>query len=232
MKKYFSKHYAKINVIDPNSEESIKKWYEDSLDIYDKNFMTYIDSLENKAILELGCGMGGLSYYLKKKGVINYLGIDNSEEQLSICRKFVTDKVLNDDVFSFLKNNSKTYDLIILFDLIEHLKRDIIIEFVKLLYNSLNIDGQIILRTPNMGNLFGLRSRYIDFTHEVGFTEESIKQVFAQSEFSKVQVHNTYIGRKRLFAVKYYQKILEKLYNISLSNVVTQDLILLASKDT
>ena len=82
-----------------------------------------------------------------------------------------------------------------------------------------------------MGSLFGLWSRYIDFTHEVGFTEESIKQVFNQYEFSEVRVCNTYIGTKRLIAVKFYQRVLEKLYDIKLSNIVTQDLILVVSKN-
>ena len=118
-----------------------------------------------------------------------------------------------------------------LFDLIEHLAKDKIIRFVELLYKTLNVNGQILLRTPNMGSLFGLRSRYIDFTHEVGFTEESIKQVFNQSEFSKVGVHNSYIGKKRLFIVKCYQRILENLYNVKLSKIITQDLILVAWKD-
>ncbi|MBT8379450.1 MAG: hypothetical protein KJN64_09480 [Ignavibacteria bacterium] len=76
-----------------------------------------------------------------------------------------------------------------------------------------------------------MRNRYIDFTHEVGFTEESIKQVFNQAEFSKLEVHNTYIGKKRLFAVKCYQRIIEKLYNIKLSNIITPDLILIASRN-
>ena len=230
MKNYFSKHYAILNNIDLNSEDSILDWYKLSFDYYDKFLKQHLKLSEDKKILELGCGIGGLLYFLKKSGCENYLGVDISEEQLSICQKYVTTKVLNEDVLSFLKNHNHKYDLIVLLDLIEHLGKDKIIQFIELLYKTLDLNGRILLRTPNMGSLFGLRSRYIDFTHEVGFTEESIKQVFNQSDFSKVQVHNTYIGKKRLFAVKCYQRILEKLYNIQSSNIVTQDLILVATK--
>lgn len=230
MKNYFSKHYAILNNIDLNSEDSILDWYKLSFDYYDKFLKQHLKLSDDKKILELGCGIGGLLYFLKKSGCENYLGVDISEEQLSICQKYVTTKVLNEDVLSFLKNHNHKYDLIVLLDLIEHLGKDKIIQFIELLYKTLDMNGRILLRTPNMGSLFGLRSRYIDFTHEVGFTEESIKQVFNQSDFSKVQVHNTYIGKKRLFAVKCYQRILEKLYNIKLSNIVTQDLILIATK--
>jgi len=230
MKNYFSKHYAILNNIDLNSEDSILDWYKLSFDYYDKFLKQHLKLSDDKKILELGCGIGGLLYFLKKSGCENYLGVDISEEQLSICQKYVTTKVLNEDVLSFLKNHNHKYDLIVLLDLIEHLGKDKIIQFIELLYKTLDLNGRILLRTPNMGSLFGLRSRYIDFTHEVGFTEESIKQVFNQSDFSKVQVHNTYIGKKRLFAIKCYQKMFEKLYNINLSNIVTQDLILVAEK--
>ena len=37
--------------------------------------------------------------------------------------------------------------------------------------------GKIFVKTGNMSNPFSLRLRYIDFTHEVGFTEESFVQV-------------------------------------------------------
>jgi cyclopropane fatty-acyl-phospholipid synthase-like methyltransferase len=230
MKDYFSKHYAYINNIDLNSEDSILGWYKLSFDYFDNYLNQHLNLSDDKKILELGCGIGGLLYFLKKSGYENFLGVDISEEQLSICQKYVTTKVVNEDVLSFLKNNNSKYDLIVLLDLIEHLGKDKIVQFIELLYKTLNVNGRILLRTPNMGSLFGLRSRYIDFTHEVGFTEESIKQVFRQMAFSNVEVFNTYIGNKRLLAIKLYQRLLEKLYNIKSSNIITQDLILIATK--
>ena len=231
MKNYFSKHYAIINDIDLNSEDSILSWYNSPFDYYDKYFKQHLRLSNDKKILELGCGIGESLYFLKKSGYENFLGVDISEEQLSICQKYVTTKVVHKDVLSFLKKHDHKYDLIVLLDLIEHMGKDKIIQFIELLYKTLNENGRILLRTPNMGSLFGLQSRYIDFTHEVGFTEESIKQVFNQSEFSKVQVYNSNISKKRLFAVKCYQRILENLYNVKLSKIITQDLILVAWKD-
>lgn len=230
MKNYFSKHYAIINNIDLNSDHSINSWYKTSYNYYDKYLRQYLELTTDKRILELGCGIGGFLNFLKRNDCKDFLGVDKSEEQLSICRKNVTANVINEDVVSFLEKNELKYDLIVLLDLIEHLGKDKIIRFIDLLYKTLEVNGRVLLRTPNMGSLFGLRSRYIDFTHEVGFTEESIKQVFNQTKFSRVEVHNTYIGKKRLFAIKLYQRFLEKLYNINISNIVTQDLILIATK--
>jgi len=229
MKNYFSKHYAIINDIDLNSEDSILDWYKSSFDYYDKYLKQHLKPIDDNKILELGCGIGGLLYYLKKNGCENFLGVDISEEQLSICQKYVTNKVVKEDVLSFLKNHDHKYDLIVLLDLIEHIGKDKIIQLIELLYKTLNVNGRILLRTPNMGSLFGLRSRYIDFTHQVGYTEESIKQVFRQMAFSNINVYNACVGSKRLLAIKIYQRALEKLYNIRLSNVVTPDLILVAS---
>ncbi len=231
MKDYFSKHYAIMNNIDLDSEDSLLNWYKASYDYYDKYLRQHLKLSDDLKILELGCGIGGFLYYLKKNGSENFLGVDISEEQLSICQKYVTTKVVNEDVLNFLKKQDHKYDLIVLLDLIEHLGKDKIIQFIELLYNTLKVNGRILLRTPNMGSLFGLRSRYIDFTHEVGFTEESIKQVFHQIPFSNVEVYNTNIGNKRLFVIKLFQRILETFYNVKLSKIITQDLILIALKN-
>jgi hypothetical protein len=114
--------------------------------------------------------------------------------------------------------------------LFEHIEYSQISEFTYLLYNTLNDGGKLLLRTPNMSVLTGIRSRYLDFTHRIGFTEESVKQVFSESNFSKIEVFNDIIGWKRLFIIRIVQRSLEKLYNIKPSTIITQNLIFVANK--
>jgi len=230
MKYYFSKHYAKLNNIDLESERSINKWLSNNYLYFKKSIPKFVDSFENKKILELGCGIGGFLYYLKRESINDYIGVDNSQEQLMICKKYVTDKIVNDDVVDFLRKNKIKYDLIILYDLIEHFEQGHIMEFITLIYSALNVKGKILLRTPNMSIPLGLHNRYIDFTHKIGFTEQSIKQLFSEFDFSNIEVFNDVIGWKRLFAVQVIQRILGKLYNMKLSEIVTPNLILVAIK--
>lgn len=214
----------------PNSSRSIEEWMNRNYYYFNILIPKYCESFEGKKILELGSGIGGFLNYLMLKGIDDYLGVDNSEEQLEMCRRYVTDKIVKDDAINFLRNNEITYDIIFLFDLIEHIKYSQISEFTSLLYNSLNDNGKLLVRTPNMGIITGLRSRYLDFTHRIGFTEESIKQVFSESNFSKIEISNDIVGWKRLMMIRIFQRSLEKLYNIQPSKILTQNIIVVAHK--
>ena len=44
------------------------------------------------------------------------------------------------------------------------------------------------MRTPNMANLFGVYSRYLDYTHQWGFTEFSLFQWLRQGGFEDPQL--------------------------------------------
>jgi|CZKP01.1.fsa_nt_gi 2-polyprenyl-3-methyl-5-hydroxy-6-metoxy-1,4-benzoquinol methylase len=230
MKNYFSKHYAAINDIDIHDKNSLKQWYSQQSTHYDRELLPYVGDLRGKRVLEAGCGIGGLLYYLKQSGVENFFGIDISEEQISIARQYVTDRLKECDVSEFLASKKETYDCIIMYDLIEHIKKESIIPLIGYIYAALAENGVVIIRTPNMGSRTGLYSRYIDFTHETGFTEESIKQVFSQYPFREVAVYDAYIGRKRKFIVSLHRHLLKKIYNVRLSSVVTPNLIGIARK--
>jgi 2-polyprenyl-3-methyl-5-hydroxy-6-metoxy-1,4-benzoquinol methylase len=230
MKNYFSKHYAAINDIDIHDKNSLKQWYGRQSTHYDRELLPYIGDLRGKRVLEAGCGIGGLLYYLQQSGVENFFGIDISEEQIAVARQYVTDRLQQCDVSEFLASKKEAYDCIIMYDLIEHIKKENIIPLIGYIYAALAENGIVIIRTPNMGSLAGLYSRYIDFTHETGFTEESIKQVFSQYPFREVTAYDAYIGRKRKFIVSLHRRMLEKIYNMRLSSVVTSNLVGIARK--
>jgi len=60
---------------------------------------------------------------------------------------------------------------------------------------ALRDSGIIIVATPNLANPF-LGSASSCFTHEIGFTEISIKQVFLAAGFSDVKVYE-----EKIFAI-------------------------------
>ena len=66
-------------------------------------------------ILDIGSGTGNLLNYLLKNSCKNIFGVDNSSEQLDICRKFVSDRVIQDDMFHFLRTTTSKFDFIFLF---------------------------------------------------------------------------------------------------------------------
>jgi 2-polyprenyl-3-methyl-5-hydroxy-6-metoxy-1,4-benzoquinol methylase len=99
---------------------------------------------ENHEILEIGSGLGYLTYSLKQAG-FNITGIDISNEAVSNASKKYGNYY---KVLDVLKNSEdKKYDVIIATELIEHLK-DINL-FFDSIYKILNKNGKIIITTPN-----------------------------------------------------------------------------------
>jgi hypothetical protein len=78
-------------------------------------------------------------------------------------------------------------------DLLEHIPKEKTLAFLDLVYQSLNKNGILIARVPNMSNPFSLDSRFRDFSHETGFTEKSLYQVLARAGFKEIEISSTRI---------------------------------------
>ena len=88
----------------------------------------YINSLKkfvslNKdiSILDLGCGHGTYLHFFKKWGYENVEGCDLSREQVELAHSLGIPEVKEGNIFNYLKDRKKNYDLILLMDVIEHL---------------------------------------------------------------------------------------------------------------
>ena len=53
--------------------------------------------------------------------------------------------------------------------------------------SSLTATGKVLIDVQNSAWIFGMHDRYVDFTHEAGFTFESLRQV-VMIHFNAVEV--------------------------------------------
>ncbi len=178
---YFSSIFSHSNVFSPQE-------YENSLSQFRLNYDRFIPSAKGAKILDIGCGTGHFLYYLEKKGCSDFLGIDISPQQVDFCRKNVSKSVERADALEFLTEKKNAYDAIVANDLLEHIPKEEIVHFLKLVNAALKDKGVFLMRTPNMGNPFAPYSRYKDFTHETGFTDRSLYQVFWTAGFRDIRV--------------------------------------------
>lgn len=221
-----------MNKIDLQSEESLRAWFNKTeIDYKFELERLLVDNYKFKSILDLGCGIGGVLNYLKQNGCTDIFGVDNSQEQIEVCQKYVTKKVSQVDIFDFLKSNTKEFDIIIVFDIVEHIQKNRIIELLKLVYDSLSPNGIVIIRTPNMGSIIAPYGRYLDFTHDTGFTSGSLQQVLSEAEFTDIVFFNSAIGRKRIYLLKLIHKILSSMYRTRYSEIVTANILATAKKN-
>jgi len=152
--------------------------------------------LQERLVLDIGCGSGALGACIKginPQCIVH--GIDISGEACERAEKRI-DRVwcldLDQDPFP---DSDTRYDLIILGDLLEHLKRPDLL-FAQL-HDHLNRNGQIILSVPNIAN-YSIRLRLLwgefrytetgilDRTHLRFFTLQSVNDLIRKSGFTVV----------------------------------------------
>lgn len=142
----------------------------------------------NAIIFELGCGPGALIYFARQSGYMNMTGVDGSPEQVAAARK-IGMPVIEGDVLTALKAiPDDSLDVVVAFDVIEHFTRDELIPVVDEVFRVLKRDGgRWILHVPNGESPFVGRILYGDLTHEIAFTQTSLKQLLISSGFGRVE---------------------------------------------
>jgi len=138
-------------------------------------------------VLDLGCGAGHMLAVFQRVGYTDFVGVDNSAEQVEIARRLFSN-VVQADVFEYLKrDNIGEFDLIMAFDVIEHLTRDEAIQFLQLIHQHLKPDGSLILQMPNGDTPFVGSVFWLDLTHETLFTVVSLRHLLEACGFTNCQ---------------------------------------------
>lgn len=154
------------------------------------NYLVHIDKFDKKSstILDIGCNKGYLLAALASFGYKNLFGIDLSSEDIDRATGLVPGaNLICENAFDYLIENKEKFNVIILKAVLEHTRKDDVITFLERIKGGLKPNGIVIIDVPNMDWLFASHERYMDFTHEIGFTKESLRQVM-NNVYSRVQV--------------------------------------------
>ena len=163
--------------------------YEHARKVYRHRFSPFLPADKDAKIIDVACGAGQFLYFLQKEGYRQAKGIDVSKEALGVAKKMGVEGVEVGDLFQVLPLHKEEFDFITANDVIEHLKKDEILELLDMVYAALKPCGSVLMRTPNADSLFGSRGVFADFTHETGFTPGSLGQVFRVCGFEDVAVY-------------------------------------------
>lgn len=157
---------------------------------FEHYFRGWLPQRKEAAIVDLACGGGIFLYYLKKCGYTNIAGVDICQEQVEICKQ-ITSNVTVDSVFTFLEKSSEAFDLITVLNIIEHLHKEEVLDFLEGCRRALKPGGRLILMTPNADALFAATMRYGDFTHETLFTPRSLAHLLRLGGFFEIETRET-----------------------------------------
>jgi SAM-dependent methyltransferase len=147
------------------------------LKILRKRFPLMLEMIrEGERVLDMGASNRSLESRLKHHfpGII-YKSMDIDREQVH-------------DFYS-LEEIRECFDVVFLFEVIEHLDLDEGIRLLKRIYDLLNPGGRLILTTPNVFN----PSRYWrDATHKVAYCYDELAGLLMAQQFQVRAIYRTY----------------------------------------
>lgn len=139
-------------------------------------------------IADLGCGIGSAVEMLIAQGYRNVQGVDASEEQVMAARRRNL-PVAHENIFEFLAAHRGVFDVLLALDVIEHLSRGELLEFLDLVVVALRPKGRLIVKTANANAPTASRMRFKDLTHELIFTEQSLRMAFSVTGLRPVAIY-------------------------------------------
>ena len=135
-------------------------------------------------ILDIGCGDCIFFDFIRKKADVKMYAYDVVKESLEIAKKkgYTTCKSLN------LKEK---FNVITMFEVIEHLDVNQKIEYVKIINKILSDNGYLILSFPNVRSILSMQNYFNNIEHKTPImNENNLKILFSNYKI----IHKSYLN--------------------------------------
>lgn len=180
-----------------------KNWHDESLEHHAQvsswkaaEIRPHLNLPVESKILDVGCGFGFALGGLRLLGYNNISGLEQSQQQASVCSKAGFDVEVTSDTVAWLRERPQQFDAVILFDVLEHVSVDLQIDFLRAIYHCMRPGGILLMTVPNANAILSARWRYNDYTHVSSFTEHSLSFVLKNANFRNLWIDSSKgIGR-------------------------------------
>lgn len=157
---------------------------------FDRNIRQYLPKNKDAKILEVGFGTGYFLKYLLSLGYTDVGGIEMSPEATDFVKTNIYSNVICvESTQDYIAEHKHEFDLIIMFDVLEHIPKPETIDFLVVIKDGLKVGGVFIARVPNASNPLNINAFGSDFTHEFIHTAKSLLQVNRITKFSHIEIH-------------------------------------------
>jgi len=189
-----------------------------------------------RTVLDVACGRGELLELLKAAGIAAS-GVDRDPGMVAECVKKGLE-VTRADALQFLRDRRRSWDGIVVCQMVEHLETADLLDLLSLCYERLSPGGVFIVETPNPTCLMVLGGSYVmDPTHVRPWHFASLAFLLSQAGFVKVtpEFKTLFPISERLPEVAGAESEIEKTFNAAmrrLNDVLFshQDYALIAQK--
>jgi 2-polyprenyl-3-methyl-5-hydroxy-6-metoxy-1,4-benzoquinol methylase len=148
-------------------------------------------TLHGANVLEVGFGNGSFLAWARAKGA-NVFGTEIQPELIARARNAGI-RVLDSHLGRHLDQFSNTFDLVVAFDVLEHLSIPEIRDFLRDLETLIRPGGHFLARFPNAASPFSRDYQHSDITHKSCLTTGAISMLIVGSSFHMVRSGNQYI---------------------------------------
>lgn len=160
----------------------------DYLDRLYEHYLPYFPKNKDAKILDMGCGGGLFLKFCLNHGYTNVSGLDSDPSLVADIQSWIDADVITEDFLIHLDQVEETYDAIFMNNVIEHIKKDDLLVMLGKVKKALKPGGVFMATTGNIENPMNLGLFLRDFTHEIGFTLNSLRQVGLMSGFDEENV--------------------------------------------
>lgn len=184
----YAAHYTALNSDDLTATYAAASFY------YDAELAPVLPGAPAQRALDVGSGYGLLLRFLAEHGYGAVDGVELDGRLHQVAAEFAhgcprwRGMVHQGDALHVLPACTARYDLVTAFDIVEHFDKTDAVKFAAAVRGVLAPGGRAVFRTPNMANVLGAYSRCVDFTHQVGFTEQSLAQLLALAGFRRSEL--------------------------------------------
>jgi len=152
---------------------------------YELLLRKYLPDNRDAAILDIGPGRGELVGLLVGKGYRRVEAVDVSQEVVQVVASLGVTAHQADDLAVFLDGRADQYDLVTMFNVLEHIRPQETVAVMTALRRCLRRGGLLLLMVNNAANPFDQQYRYIDLSHTTSYTEYSMGQLFSAAEWER-----------------------------------------------
>lgn len=138
---------------------------------------------ESARVLEVGFGNGAFAGWIKQF-TGNYVGIESNPVLVSRANDMGIAAYLSGVDLSSISNGG--FDLIVAFDVMEHMPKEEVISTLRTWRDNLSEDGRIIIRVPSGDSPFSGRIMYGDITHKTLLATTALQQIAALTNLNLV----------------------------------------------
>ena len=129
----------------------------------------------NMRILEVGCGRGGKTDFLRAQGFKNILGVEKNEFQVRECCNRGLNVVTLDKFAE--KHSEDKFDFIVLSHIIEHFDFESLVGFIDGYLDYLKPGGLVLIATPMLHPHF-----WLDLDHQKPYYPQGIKNFYSGTD--------------------------------------------------